>query len=384
MKDIPCFSKHFLFGSAAASYQVEGGIENNDWAQAARDGKVPVCGKACDHYNRFEEDFDLAYEMGHTIHRFSVEWARIQPEEGVFNKEAIEHYRLVIQALKKRDITPMVTCWHWTLPQWLSDKGGMSNEAFPEYFSRYCEKLVSELGSEADLWVTINEPLVVASHGYMKGTFPPFKKSFLSYIKVLSILVEAHTCAYRRMKNVNNGVRIGIAKHNIYFTSNKNPFNMLSAWVARWWWNERFLDAIRTYQDFIGLNHYHYKPFGIATSGLKTDMGWEIYPKAIYHVLKELVEYNVPIYVTESGLADAVDSRREDYIRGYLSEIARARDEDVPVVGYMYWSLLDNYEWTYGFDKRFGLIEMNYETLKRTIRPSARAYAEIIRENVKE
>jgi len=375
------FPKNFLWGAATASYQVEGGIENNDWAQAARDGMVPSCGDACDHYNRFEKDFDRAKELNHNFHRFSIEWARIEPREGQWDEKEIEHYRNVLKALNARGITPMVTCWHWTVPQWCAEKGGISNLNFPTYFKRYCKKLVAELGNEAHLWVTINEPLVVASHGYFKGSFPPFRRAPLTYIKTLDTLAEAHMCAYRLMKEERGDIRVGVAKHNIHFDANLNPYNKVRAAFANWWWNDRFLDTIRAHQDFIGLNHYHYVPFGFSPDLARTDMGWNIYPPALYHAIMRLREYNVPIYITESGLADADDSRRADYIRGYLEEVHRAISDGMPVLGYLYWSLLDNYEWTHGFEKRFGLIEVNYETFERRIRDSARVYADIITRN---
>ena len=381
MPDKKKFPNNFLWGAATASYQVEGGVEGNDWADAARHGNAPVCGDACDHYNRYEEDFDLAKEMNHNFHRFSIEWSRIEPKEGEFDQKEIEHYRKVLKALHKRGITPMVTCWHWTLPVWLADKGGYRSYDFCNYFERYCTKLVEELGDLARLWVTINEPLVVASHGYIKGTFPPYKRSPYGYVNALEVLAQAHMNAYRGMKKARFDIQIGIAKHNIYFESNKNPINKVRVMLGNWWWNDRFLEMVRTHQDFIGLNHYHYKPYGIHINTPRTDMGWEIHPDALYHTLMRLKQYQKPIYITESGLADAADTLREDYIKGYLRAVHRAIVDGVPVLGYLYWSLLDNYEWNYSFDKRFGLIEVDYKTQKRTIRHSARAYADIIKHN---
>lgn len=375
------FPKNFLWGSATASYQVEGGIENCDWADASRHGYVPECGKACDHYNKYEEDFDLMKKMGHTFHRISIEWARIEPKEGQFDEKEIEHYRSVLHALHKREITPMVTCWHWTLPMWLSEKGGFSNEGFCEYFSRYCSKLVEELGDEAHLWATINEPMVVASHGYLKGTFPPFKKNIYKYLRSVSVLSQAHINAYRSMKAVRSDIRIGIAKHQIYFDSNNNPFNKILVRLADWWWNDRFLEEIRTHQDFIGLNHYHYKPFGIKLTTPRTDIGWEMYPPAIYHCLMRLKQYNVPVYITENGLADAQDIYRAEYITNYLKEVHHAIQDGVFVRGYLYWAFMDNYEWTFSFDKRFGLVEVDFETLERKERPSSKVYSKIIQDN---
>jgi len=384
MSEIKKFPNNFLWGSATASYQVEGGISNNDWAEAARHGDAPECDRACDHYNRYEEDFDIAKELNHTCHRFSIEWSRIEPEEGKFDQNEIEHYRKVLRALQQRGITPFVTCWHWTLPIWLAKKGGFSKEDFCMYFSRYCTKLIKELGDEARYWITMNEPLVVASHGYGKGTFPPYRKSPFKYFFTIDVLSQAHINAYRAMKKVRSDIRIGIAKHSIYFESNWNPINKLRKIISDWWWNDRFLEKIRTHQDFIGLNHYHYVPYGVPTRGPRTDMGWEIHPEAIYHSIMMLKDYEKPIYITENGIADAKDTLREHYIRRYLAQVHRAIQEGALVYGYMYWSLLDNFEWNFSFDKRFGLVEIDFKSQKRIIRDSARVYAEIIKNNAVE
>ncbi len=170
------FPKDFLWGAATASYQVEGGIENCNWAQAARDGKVPECGRACDQYNRYEEDFDIAKKLGHNAHRFSVEWVRIEPKEGVFDKDAIDHYRDVIRALKNREIEPMITLWHWTTPLWFEEKGGWTHKDAEKFFIQYVTRVVQEF-PEVKLWVIYNEPETIARHGYLIGDRPPFKRN---------------------------------------------------------------------------------------------------------------------------------------------------------------------------------------------------------------
>ena len=213
------FPKGFLWGAASASYQVEGGIENNDWAQAAREGKVPVCGKATDHYNRYEADFDIAKSLGHNAHRLSIEWSRIEPEESRFNEDEIEHYRKVLRSLRSRGLEPFVTLWHFTLPLWFSNKGGFQNPNAPEIFARYCEYVISKLGNEANFWMTINEPLVWASIGYVAGKWPPFKKNIFSFHFVTNKLINAHKLAYHKIKKINPNLSVGIAKHNIFFDS---------------------------------------------------------------------------------------------------------------------------------------------------------------------
>ena len=221
------FPDGFFWGAATASYQVEGGIENNDWAQAARDGRVPPCGRACDHYHRYEEDFDIAQSLGHTAHRFSLEWARIEPEEGKFNEEAIEHYRQVIRACQARGMEPIVTLWHFTLPQWFAEKGGFEHRDSPQVFARYARHVAEQLGAELGRVTTMNEPIVFAGLGWLKGNWPPFTKfsladvfkmthsgddeqaraqasvfAPLTYARVVDHLVAAHRQAYESIKAV--------------------------------------------------------------------------------------------------------------------------------------------------------------------------------------
>ncbi len=375
------FPKGFFWGSATASFQVEGGIENNDWVEAGREGKVPICGKATDHYNRFEEDFDIAKSLSHNAHRFSIEWSRIEPEEGRFDDREIEHYRKVLKALRERGLEPFVTLWHFTLPVWFSKKGGFLNPKAPEIFARYCSYVVERLGGEANYWMTINEPLIWASGGYLKGEWPPFSKSVFSFLSVFKSLASAHKLAYREIKKVKKDLKVGIAKHNICFSYDFWPWNMFRAFFSRWFWNHRFLRLIYGHQDFIGLNFYIHKRFGTGKKYNKTEMGWDIYPEAFYKVLSELKKYNLPIYITENGLADSLDKNRPSYISEYTKAMSQALKEGVDVRGYFYWSLLDNYEWSFGFDKRFGLVEIDYSTLERKIRPSAYVYKKIIEEN---
>lgn len=375
------FPKGFLWGSATASYQVEGGISNTDWARAALKGRVPECGKATDHYNRFESDFDIAQSLGHNAHRFSIEWARIEPEEGKFDDVEIEHYRKVIRALKARGMEPFVTLWHFTLPIWFEEKGGFLHSDAPKLFARYCAFVTERLGGEAHFWMTINEPLVWASGGYRTGKWPPFVQSPLQFLRVFGKLAHAHKEAYTLMKTVAPNIDIGIAKHNVYFSSDSKPWNIFLAKLGTWFWNKRFLNMIRRHQDFIGLNYYFYKKFGGHESLPKSDMGWDLFPEGLYRCLQELAVYKKPIYVTENGLADRNDTQRAWFIEESVNNVARALRGGVPVKGYLYWSLLDNYEWSFGFDERFGLVEINYETLERTIRPSALIYKGIIEKN---
>ncbi|NBC30798.1 MAG: family 1 glycosylhydrolase [Spirochaetes bacterium] len=399
------FPDGFFWGAATASYQVEGGIENNDWAQAARAGRVPECGLACDHFHRYEEDFALAQSLGHTAHRFSLEWARIEPEEGKFNEEAIEHYRQVIRSCRAHGMEPIVTLWHFTLPQWFADMGGFENRAAPEIFARYARYVAQTLGDEVQKLSTMNEPSVYASNGYLRGTWPPFRrfkltdmvsitnsgksyepnperglKPLYTYLRVRAQLIRVHNMAYQAIKRELPSADVAIVKQVIVFTAaGWNPFHWIKAWFANWQWTHFIMSRVRV--DSIGMNYYLYVPFGHTRQWKKTDMDWNFAPTRIYDALIMLKRYRKPIFITEAGLADHDDSDRAEYITKQVEATWRAIHDGVDVRGHLYWSLLDNYEWALGFEKRFGLIAIDYETLARTVRPSAYVYKEICERN---
>lgn len=397
------FPEDFYWGAATASYQVEGGIENSDWAAAAREGQVPPCGQAADHYNRYEEDFDIAQSLGHNAHRFSIEWARIEPEEGKFSAPEIEHYRQVIKALRARGLRPFVTLWHFTLPQWFADRGGFECTDAPDIFARYCRFVVEQLGDELEGVSTMNEPNVFASNGWLRGTWPPFKRfrltdsiaitnsgrqyearaqrgfrPLLCYFRVIKNLARAHNEAYRAIKRVQPGLDVSVVKHVIVFDTNRNPFNWLRARIANYYWTHRFMRRVSKQCDSIGLNYYFYTQFGDTRVWHKTDMDWNFAPDRIYDALCMLARYQKPLFVSEAGIADHDDSDRADYITQQIKAVGQALADGIDVRGHMYWSLIDNYEWALGFEKRFGLVEIDYDTLEREIRPSAYVYKDII------
>lgn len=379
------FPDGFLWGSATSSYQIEGGIEKNDWAQAARDGRVPAAGKACDSYNRYEEDFDIARSLSQNAHRFSIEWSRIEPEEGKFDEQAIEHYRKVMQALRDRGMEPFVTLYHWTLPIWFVERGHWLADDSHKIFARFVEKVAGEYKDLVTYWITINEPLIYSNGGFLRGNWPPFNKNIFRSLKVLRRLVMSHNVAYDIIKQTNPNARIGIAKNNINFESDHNPLNYLVSRFMIYFWNHRFLGKIQHKQDFIGLNYYFHKKFGSKDIYKKSDMDWDIYPQGMYNLLMELKRYHKPIYITENGLADAKDQNRTKFVKDHLYWVHRAINppagDGADVRGYFYWSLLDNFEWTHGFDPRFGLVEMNYDTMERRIRSSAYEYKKICESN---
>lgn len=400
------FPEGFYWGAATASYQVEGGIENNDWAEAAREKRVPPCGKACNHHNLYQEDFDIVTELGHTAHRLSVEWSRIEPEEGKFNHEAIAHYRQVLEALKARNINPFVTIWHFTLPLWFSQSGSFERKDSPEIFARYAAFVVQELGDLCGHFSTMNEPNVFASNGWLRGSWPPFKRFAITdlvsitnsgrtyeskaskglvpvflYLRVMKNLAQAHNAASQAIKAISPATEVSVVKHVIVFDANWNPFNKLKAAVANYIWTRIFMNRTHRFCDSIGLNYYFYTQFGDKRLWKKTDMDWNFAPEHIYDALLILSSYKKPLFISEAGLADQDDSDRAEYIKRQVAATWQAINDGVDVRGHLYWSLLDNYEWALGFEKRFGLVQVDYKTLSRTIRPSAYVYKEIIENN---
>jgi len=402
------FPKGFLWGSATSAHQVEGNNLNNwsIWEEKTANNKrlaaikkewpehilkaYPsplheenyISGKAVDHYHRFKEDFDLARRLSHNAHRFSIEWSRIEPEEGKFNKREVQHYREVIDALKERAIEPFVTLYHWTIPVWFEQSGAWLHNDAPKYFERFVEKIV-DFYPDVTFWITINEPMVYASNSFLKGIWPPQSKSLLRYIVVLRNLRRTHEKAYDIIHKKLPKAQVGIVKNVVYFEPHgRNPWNYLLALFANYFWNFQFLNSIQKKQDFIGVNYYFHSrvrwSFSQNENKKTSDMGWEIYPEGLYYILKSLRAYKKPLFITENGIADARDYSREQFIKDNILQIQKAMKESVDVRGYFYWSLLDNFEWDKGFWPRFGLVGIDYKTLKRNIRPSARVYKKII------
>jgi beta-glucosidase len=393
------FPKGFLLGAAAAAHQVEGDNINSDWWAAELSGKVPKSGLAADHYHKFEEDFQIAHDIGLNAMRISIEWARIEPVEGHFDVKALDHYRKVLQSMKEQGLTRMVTLWHWTLPKWFADQGGFEKKDGIEAYTRYCWFVTQNLGSEIDFWVTLNEPETYCQEAYTVGKFPPFVRSKFRYFRVLQNLIAAHKRAYAVIKKTFPNSKIGIAKNMGYYRPYRkhNLLDRILVFFADRIGNHYFFEKIQKQMDFVGVNYYFYNlvqfnwlkgysemnlnfvhgQMQIDDAQNRSDLGWFLFPEGIYHLILNLKKYNLPIYVTENGLADAADSRRPKFLQETLQWIARAVGEGSDVRGYFHWSLTDNYEWTEGFGPRFGLVEIDYATQKRTIRKSTEVLKEV-------
>ncbi len=395
------FPQGFLWGAATAAHQVEGGLKN-DWtewetsskrmAYLERAGLIKkygrdnfISGRATDHYHLFPTDFKLARELGHNATRFSLEWSRLEPVEGQFNEKEFAHYREVIRTARINGLEPFITLWHWTLPLWVRDQGGWENSQTIGYFARFTERVALKLGADVRFWLTLNEPEVYAAESYWQGIRPPQKRNPLAYLRVLRHLVMAHHASYAVMKQLFPHSMIGLATNQIHFDAQSFDWaGREMARIANWWWNDRFLNQTVPALDFIGVNHYFHTRTGLWPDRQiypMSDMGWKLRPESIYPVIVHLKRFRKPIYITENGLADAKDKYRAWFIQETLHHVHRAIADGVDVRGYFHWSLTDNFEWESGFWPRFGLIEIDYQTLQRIPRPSALLYREICKTN---
>lgn len=392
------FPKGFLWGAATAGHQIEGGLEDDwsEWEESSKrvkelkdkglnpeDFQAKI---AADSWNRLEEDIACLKKLGATAYRFSVEWSRIEPEEGKFNEQALLKYHNFIKRLKEEGIEPFVTLWHWPVPLWVRDKGGWSNKKIVGYFKKYAEKVVQTFG-EVDFWLTINEPQVYTSKGYLVGHWPPNKKSPLSYLRVLLNMAKVHNEVYGIIKSIKPKAKVSFAHHHVYFSSAKGDLiSETIVKVADWLVNHWFMNKVIKQLDFISINHYFHNVINYWKISRKTekeisDMDWGLYPKGLYESVKAWQKTSLPIYITEHGLADEKDRYRAWYIKESLTWLHKAIEEGVDIRGYLHWSLLDNFEWADGLNKKFGLFEIDRKTLERKPRASVSTYAEIIKNN---
>lgn len=390
------FPRGFLWGSGTSAYQFEGGDYRCDWSESERRGEIRApgrVGQATDFWNRFSEDIRLAAELGHDAMKISVEWARVEPDEGCIDQDAIAHYREMLMVMREVGIRPIVVAHHFTSPAWLESHGWWLGNDVPGIFARYAGQLVERLGDLADTWCTINEPALLAAFGYGTGKWPPFRKGWPTGLAAYARLSRAHNLAYAEMKRIAPQATVGICLNSV--AVRPAPGKRLERLVrapANWLANFRAADIVRGHTDFLGVQYYSRMSPGRIFGAVgrlddpgegeaRTDMGWPIFPSGLYDVVRDAWKrYGTPIYVTENGLADARDTQREGFIRDHLAWLHRAMREGADVRGYLHWATTDNFEWLHGFEPRFGLIGIDYDTLERTVRPSARYYERICRE----
>lgn len=423
------FPKGFLWGTATSSYQVEGNNIHSDWwewehqtinRQQSTDNKKRVglksihtarpeerelflSGRGVDHYARFEEDFDLVESLHNNAHRLSLEWARLEPHEGVFDQREIEHYRQVLLALRKRKMKIMVTLHHFTNPSWFAKKGGWAKRKNIAYFLHYVERVVKEYCDLVDFWITINEPNVYVQMSYMGGwkvqSWPPEEKNIPKGMWAFLNMAYAHRRVYEMIHCRDQGSQkacVGFAQNFAsYATIHKhNLYDLFIVFLADTIANHSFLLLTKKYHDFLGMNYYFRTRFmrrgnsmvpqivDVSEQGReRSDTGFEIYPHGIYSCLMDLRDYGLPIYITENGVAAHDDSLRVRFLVSYIQEIYYSIRAGVPVKGYFHWSLLDNYEWDLGYTQQFGLIAVDRRTGNRFPKPSFSVYKRICEAN---
>ena len=401
------FPHDFLCGAATSAHQVEGGNIHNDWWVAEQKGALKeVSGCACRHYELYAQDFAIAQELNHNCHRFSIEWSRVEPEEGIFDAAAIAHYHKVIADLRGRGIQPVVTLFHFTNPAWFSQKGGWVKFKLKKYFLRFVETIVKEYAREVKFWITINEPLVYSSHAYLLGAWPPKKRSLFQTAKVTFNLAQAHIKAYHIIHKIYQDR--SLAKPNVSIAANLQAFeicqptvkNRVAFYLRHKLYNLYFIEQLlhKHTLDYIGINYYgrnlvHVEDWSLRSLLLttckynhhplrKNSLGWDIYPEGLYKLLLLFKKYHLPVMITENGICTEDDDLRWDYIREHLLQMHKAMQEGVKVIGYIYWSLIDNFEWDKGFTPRFGLVHVDYCSQQRIIRQSARKLAEVFKTKI--
>lgn len=413
------FPSGFKWGTATSSHQVEGNLTNNDWYAAEQEGgyvfENQTAGQACDWWNRAEEDFDRMVALNQNAHRLSIEWSRVEPQPNVWDEDALARYREMLIGLRERGIEPMVTLHHFTNPLWLAEMGGWANEEVILYFRRYVRKVVKALGDLTNLWCTINEPGVMLLHTYISGRWLPGKRDLSGAIKAAHNIALAHGAAYHLIHEMQPDAQVGMAKHMVDLSPARFwaiP-DMMGSSLAHRVFNDMMLGSVvqgimrvpgrrairlpgaaRTL-DWLGVNYYQRyrvlvrllargRQFVDVVTHPRAEQGpgeWgEIYPLGMFNTLQRLWKhYRVPMFITENGIPGPTDEDRPRFIVTHLHQLWRAIQRGIPVQGYYFWSLVDNFEWTEGYDPRFrfGLIGVDFETQERHIRPSGHLYGRI-------
>lgn len=428
------FPENFLWGAATASAQIEGGWDEGGKApsiwDAAPAGKIKGgadCHTACDHYHRWKEDVALMKEMGLKSYRFSISWPRVMPAEGTVNPRGLAFYSDLVDELLKNGVEPLVTLYHWDLPVWVQEKGGWFSDGIVPLFRDYVRAVVEALSDRVTWWIPLNEPQCFIMNGHMTGAHAPFAHRYLALSRLTRNCLFAHKAAVDAVrKYAKKPPKVGIAMAAGCFVPDTESeadiekarfetFEGNSGTMSNRWWGDpifrgepvsaygiyrthrRDMPRIQCDMDFIGVNVYaplqkdwkdHSKEW---PEERKTSMGWLIDGRCLYWTIRFFHErYGLPIMVTENGMAgnDEVgpdgqvhDAKRIAFLTEYLSNVKRAVDEGIPVLGYQHWSLMDNFEWAEGYGPRLGLVHVDYATQKRTLKDSARFYSQVIASN---
>ncbi len=439
------FPKDFAWGAATAAYQIEGAWDEDGKGPSIWDVFCRVPGAiqngdtgdvACDHYHRWREDVALMRELGLRAYRFSISWPRVLPEgKGKVNRPGLDFYDRLVDALLAAGIQPFITLYHWDLPQALQEEGGWPARDTARRFADYADVVSRRLGDRVHHWITLNEPWVAAYAGYGNGYHAPGIRNPLAAIQATHHFLLAHGLAVPILRgNGDAATRVGITLNLAPVhpasdrSADEDAARRYDGFLNRWFLDPLFhgrypedmldllgaalpdgyqgdMETIAAPVDFLGVNNYtrtvvaddpespvvetrEVKPHGRPY----TEMGWEVYPEGLYEILTRVHRDYAPpsLYVTENGaaFADQVsadgrvhDPQRVDYLREYIAQAHRAVEEGVPLKGYFVWTLLDNFEWAYGYSKRFGIVYVDFATQERIIKDSGYWYREVIAEN---
>lgn len=398
--------ENMLLGCATAATQIEGGGTENSWHEWAakpgtiRDGTSPARGN--DHWNRMEEDVALMAELGLQCARIGIEWSRVEPQEGQFDADALDHYHRELELLKANGIRTLVTLHHFSNPLWLERKGAFETKECIPLFLRFVAKVVTFLKDVCDAYVTINEPNVYAVFGYYFGTWPPGQKHPFSAFRVMKNMAICHIKAYQAIHEIygDSTVHVGFANHlRVFKPLTSSPLDRMGARLLDRIFQGAMTEAFLTgrfrlpigmgtpagtgrFYDFLGINYYtrdHVRSFTQLTpKGLPmNDLGWEIYPEGLAELCQEQYKhYQAPVWITENGTCVQDDRIRVAYLHDHIQVLVSS---GVPVERYHYWTFMDNFEWAEGESAPFGLVACDFPTQARSVRPSGRFFAEMIR-----
>lgn len=406
------FPKDFLWGTATAAHQIEGFNYKSDWYEWEKKGKIKdgsSSEKACLSENRYLRDIDNIKNLNLNSYRFSVEWAKIETEKGKYSNKQIKRYKDMILELKRNNIEPIVTLFHFSLPSWFSKIGGFSKVENIKYFTNFSHKIVKEFKGLVQYYIVINEPMVYLTQGYLFGEWPPGEKSIDETYEVGKNLLIMYDKTYNLIKKMDPYTKISIAKHaSVYEPYNKLSLkDRIATNRVRHLFDHVFIDSILKQKilppfgkeelldhnsdlDFIGINYYtkqyikydKEKKFDIKTkSNHLTDIGWEFYPEGIEEVLDRFAKYDIPIMITENGIADEEDRYRTRYLLITLEKIHKSMKKGIKIIGYMHWSLMDNFEWIEGTSMKFGLYKTDYNNHLMMLRNSGEIYSKIAKNN---
>jgi beta-glucosidase len=387
------FPEGFRWGTATAAHQVEGNNVNNDWWEwEHRENTVCVepSGDACDQYHLYPEDLRLLAALGFDNYRFSIEWSRIEPEEGHFSKAAIDHYRRVCGACLGNGIDPVVTFHHFTTPRWATADGGWHDDRIVDRFTRFCEFATEQLGDLITRACTINEPNVVSYIGYQVGVFPPGLLDADLWRRAYENMIAAHRQSYDAIKGGRGDFPVGLtlSMSDYQAVPADDDKAVRTRDTIRHFAEDIFLEPCRG-DDFIGVQTYSRTRIGPEGDLGGEDgvpvlaMGYEFYPQALEATIRRAWEVtdHVPVLVTENGIGTDDDEQRLAYVRTALDGVATCLDDGIDVLGYTYWSLLDNFEWAFGYGPRFGIVDVDRTTQARRPKPSARWLGDVARNN---